>query len=355
MLTAVVETTENCNLNCTFCLRPSFRQLNMSIETLEKVISHLLEFANDRVDFIWHGGEPLIVGLNFFKKIPEFQKKYNKRNLLIKNNIQTNGVLLNKDFKKFFEREKFEIGTSIQGTKEIHDSSRVDKLGNPTFDKVIANIQSLKHKPSSIIVLTKEILGKEEAIYYEIKKYVRGIRISEYFPREAIPNKKQKDSNMPTSKEYAKSILKFYEIWKKDLNSVDLRPITDIIKAFVKGECGSCVYSQKACNFAIIGIKANGDFFTCMRGYPNNEFFLGNIDASPLKNYNINAEKEFSERIKNLTEVGCQNCEFWNQCNGGCPQESLKLYGDLKHKAYYCEGRKIIFKEIKKDLDKLNK
>jgi len=357
-LTAVIETTENCNLNCTFCLRPSFKKPNMSIETLEKVIAHFLEYAEKRVDFIWHGGEPLIAGIDFFRKIPEFQKKHNKRNIIIKNNVQTNGTFLNKEFREFFEKEGFAIGTSIQGTKEIHDSSRIDKGGNPTFEKVISNISKLQSKPSAILVLTKEIWGKEEEIYNEIKKYVRGIRISEYFPGGIIPNKNRKCTDsleplMPTSKEYGESMIRFYEAWKKDSNPIEIRPIAEMIRAFIQGECGSCLYSQKSCNFSVIGIKANGDFFTCMRSAPDKQFKMGNVDENPLKNYKESARRVMDQRIKNLKENGCNHCEFWNQCNGGCPQESLKIYGDLNHKPFYCEGRKMLFKEIKKDLEKL--
>lgn len=351
--TAVIETTENCNLNCSFCLRPSFKKRCMSLTVLEKVIAHLLEFSEERVDFIWHGGEPLLAGLDFFKKILIFQKKYNKKGGIIRNNIQTNGTILSKRFIDFFEKENFDIGTSIQGTKEIHDFVRKDKIGNPTYDKILLNISKLKNKPSSIIVLTKDILGKEKEIYNEIKSLVYGIRISEYFPGKAsgkMSESEMPEFQMPTPEEYGKSMLKFYDVWKKDSNPIEIKPITEMIRAFVRGESNSCLYSQKACNYSIIGIKSNGDFFTCLRGANNKNFFLGNIIEKPLKKRKKLSEYFIKKRIKNLLDNNCKGCEFWNQCNGGCPQESIKLYGDIKHKTIYCEGRKMLLKEILKDL-----
>ena len=345
-ITAVVETTENCNLNCTFCLRPSFKSSLMSVEVLEKVIKEILKYSDKRVDFIWHGGEPLMAGIDFFKKICEFQKKYNKKKIKIFNNVQTNGTLLNKEFVDFFERNNFFIGTSVQGIKEIHDKTRVTKNGDPTYEVVMKKISKLKQKPSSIVVLTKEILGREKEIYYNLKEKFRGIRISEYFPRNGL-----KDPLIPSAKEMGESLVRFYEVWKRDNNPIDIRPITEIIRSFVIGKNGGCLYSQESCNLSILGVKNNGDFYTCLRCFPNKNFFLGNINScSPLKNRWKVGKKMLNERISNLRKGVCKDCRFWEICNGGCPQESLKLYGDLKHKTFYCNGRKILFEHILKDL-----
>ncbi|MBI5798117.1 radical SAM protein [Candidatus Woesearchaeota archaeon] len=349
-LTPVIEITESCNLSCTFCLRPTFEIPIMSIETLEKVISYILEASEDRVDFVWHGGEPLIAGIDFFKKIKEFQSKYNPNNLKILNDIQTNGTLLTKEFITFFEKEGFTIGTSIQGTRNIHDHSRVDKNGNPSFDRVIKNISGLNKKPYAVMVLTKEVLGKEKEIYYEMKKQVRGFRISEYFPRKrSAANQKVMDPLMPTSQEYTQSIKEFYRIWKEDPEPIEIKPITEFIKALVKGKCGGCLYSQQTCNFSVIGVKTNGDFYTCLRGIDKNNF-IGNVNDKPLRDHETSAQKRMKERTDSLKEGQCKNCEFWNQCNGGCPQESFLLYGDIKHRSFYCSGRKALLEEIQKDL-----
>ncbi len=345
-ITAVIELTEKCNMGCTFCLRPSFKKESMNLKTLEKIIKHLLNYSSGRVDFIWHGGEPLLLGINFFKEIPKLQKKYNKKKILITNNIQTNGLLLSKEFAEFFGKEKFNVGTSLQGYKEIHDKSRLDLGGNPTFERIIKNIKRLETKPSAIVVLTKNIIGKEKETYNKLKHLVKGMRISECFPSGKINNK----NKLLSPKEYGKSMIKFYEAWKKDVHPIDLRPITEIIKALVKGKCGGCLYSQKACNFSVIGIKSNGDFYTCMRAYPSKEFLLGNIKDNPLRKLLLKAKKDYNRRVKVLKSKDCKDCLFWNVCNGGCSQESFQLYGDLNHKSFYCEGRKMLFEHILNDL-----
>lgn len=353
-ITPIIEVTENCNLRCTFCLRPTFEVSVMQIGTLEKIISYFLEINKGRVDFVWHGGEPLIAGISFFKKIREFQKKHNKNNLMVLNSIQTNGTLLNKEFREFFEKEGFAVCTSLQGTRDIHDNSRVDKNGHPSFNKIIKNISGLNKKPYAIIVLTKEILGREEEVYYELKKHVNGFRISEFFPRKrSSDNLEVIGSLMPTPREYAESIKRFYEVWKKDPDPIEIKPIIELIRALVQGSCGGCLYSQKVCNLSVVGIKPNGDFYTCLRNTDKNNF-IGNINDKPLERYASFAKKRMERRISYLKKNQCGNCEFWNQCNGGCPQESIFIYGDIKHKSFYCEGRKALLKEIKKDLEAIH-
>jgi len=329
----------------------------MSPSTLEKVVSHIIEVSDKRADFIWHGGEPLIAGLDFFKTIPEFQRRYNNRNIHIQNNVQTNAILLDRDYTDFFQENKFYVGTSIQGTKELHNLSRVTLGSGPTYERVINKISLLNERPSSIVVLTTELLGKEEEIYYSIKPNVQRLRISEYFPGGLNPrknnfhqSKERPEPLMPTPQEYGEAMIIFYEVWKKDPNPIDLRPITEIIRSFIMEKSEGCLYSQEACNHSVIGVKSSGEFYTCIRGAPEQQFSLGMVDEKPLRKYVEKSGTEKQRRINKLLEGSCGDCEFWNYCNGGCPLESWKLYGDLDHKTWYCEGRKMLFEHILKDL-----
>lgn len=355
MVTAIVELTEDCNLGCTFCLRPSFNKPKMSLETLEGVIREILRFSSDRADFVWHGGEPLILGLDFYKNLLKYQEKYKKEGVLIRNNIQSNLTLLNQEFTDFFNENEFSIGTSIQGPEEVHNKTRIDKAKRGTYGRVVEKINKLlPNKPSAICVLTKEILGKEKETYETLKLNSSGARISEYFPGGLIPGKGEvKDPSMPTPEEYGESMVRFYELWKEDKNPINLKPITEIIRSFVYGESGGCIYSQKACNFKVIGVKQNGDFYTCLRATGKKEFLLGNFKEAPLSKLSIRGGEDHKRRLEALETGGCLKCEFWNQCNGGCPQESVQFFNDYNHKTYFCNGRKILFKHIKEDIERI--
>jgi len=354
-LTAVIEVTEKCNLACSFCLRPSFNAPVMSIKTLSEIIREIVNCSDYRADFIWHGGEPLVAGLDFFREIPEMQKRFNSRRILIRNNVQTNATLLDKDFIEFFERECFEVGTSIQGTREIHDKSRITKSEGPTYQTIVSNIRQLKNKPSGIVVLTRDILGNEAEVYHSMKPLIRGMRVSEYFPGGVNPENCLKDVHsgenlMPSSSEYGESMIRFYEVWKSDKNPIDLKPITEIIRSMVVGKSEGCLYSQEACNGSIVGIKSSGEFYTCIMGSGNRLFCLGNVKNRPLAIYKEKSRRSKEERTNVLQKEPCADCSFWNYCNGGCPLESYKLHGDLNHNAFYCEGRKMLFNKILNDL-----
>lgn len=331
----------------------------MSEVTLENVIAHFLDAADERVDFVWHGGEPLLAGLDFFKKIPALQAKHNRKGVRVLNNVQTNGTPLTPEFADFFDREAFSVGSSIQGTPEIHDRSRVTAGGGPTWKNVTSKLAQLSSLPSSIVVLTTEILGHEEEVYRSVKPHVRGMRISEYFPGGLIPTRNaagetklddRPEPLMPTPEEFGRSMIRFYEVWKSDPEPIDLRPFTEIIRSFVIGKSESCLYSQDACTHSVVGVKSSGEFYTCIRGAPAQKFSLGHTHEQALSTKETRGSVDRETRIRSLLAGPCGSCEFWSYCNGGCPLESYKLYGDTNHRTWYCEGRKMLFKHILADM-----
>jgi len=141
-----------CNLNCKYCFYSPKKELypdneiGMSDQVLEEYIrqyidaTHILE-----ITFSWQGGEPTLMGIEFFKKAIKYQEKYKKPGLQIYNNIQTNGILLNDEWCQFFRENNFLIGISIDGPKELHDTYRKDMKGNPSFDRVMNAIRPCKN------------------------------------------------------------------------------------------------------------------------------------------------------------------------------------------------------------------
>ena len=135
-----------CNLDCNYCYYLDKadiyggREPRMTEEMLEEVVREYIA-ANDvpEVTFNWHGGEPLVLGIDFYKKAIEFEQKY-AGGKIIHNTIQTNGTLLNREWTSLFRKHNFLVGISIDGPQDIHDRYRKDKGRNPTFDKVIRGI-----------------------------------------------------------------------------------------------------------------------------------------------------------------------------------------------------------------------
>ncbi len=166
----------NCNLNCTYCyyldkerFYGNSRKI-ISYELLEEYIRQYID-CNEVpvVSFNWHGGEPLMAGIEFYEKVVEFQKRHNPYKKRIENAIQTNGTLLNDDWCRFLKRNNFLVGVSIDGPKSIHDRYRINRHGESAFDKTIRGVDLLKkHKVefNTLTVVSNISENNGKAIYF---------------------------------------------------------------------------------------------------------------------------------------------------------------------------------------------
>lgn len=164
----ISKVTNSCNLNCSYCYYKNSLSKNkkiMSDNVLEEVITKTLENNDKAVNFLWHGGEPLICGLDFFNKIVEFQKIHNSKNLVIYNSVQTNALLLDKKFVNFFKDNNFDIGVSLDGPFYIHEAGR--NTTQAQYDTIINNLKyaTKNHRVSGICVVTPYSLGHEQEIF----------------------------------------------------------------------------------------------------------------------------------------------------------------------------------------------
>ena len=135
----------NCNMNCVYCFnsRRTAKQSNiMSIETVNHIFNCVIPFYKD-IYFIWHGGEPLLRPISFYKKALKLQKQY-ARGRHIDNIIQTNGTLINDEWARFFKQNNFLVGVSIDGPKELHDHYRLSPQGEGSWDRVMRGIRCLQ-------------------------------------------------------------------------------------------------------------------------------------------------------------------------------------------------------------------
>ena len=169
-----------CNLDCTYCyylhkkdLLGSSNQFRISDEILETHIRQYIE-GQDRgeVVFSWQGGEPTLLGLDFFRKVVELEQKYKKPNQRIENDLQTNGTLLNDEWGAFLKQHGFLVGLSLDGPKPLHDRYRVAKDGKPTFDKVFAAAQMLhRHAvPFNVLCVVNRVNAKRPLDVYRFLK-----------------------------------------------------------------------------------------------------------------------------------------------------------------------------------------
>lgn len=344
-ITPIIEPVTACNLKCSYCFVGDKKTAKMDHSVLETIISSVIEHngISSTTKFIWHGGEPLIAGLKFFENIVSIQQIYKDKGYKILNAIQTNLTLLNDDYIDFFIKNEFGVGTSLDGTKELHDKNRSN-----SFDKVFNNILKAKSKGlhiGVICILTKETIPYIKNIYEFFKNNNIDFTLS-----PVIPNTRYVQ-NILTPDDYAYSLKTLFDLWYFDDNcNIRVNPCGSIIQSILlKGINLSCIHSENCLNHFMTFLP-NGDVFPCNRFTDYIEFKLGNIQDNTFKEiFNSERRKELILRTADKIEE-CKVCEYKNYCKGGCMNHAYEFYETIYQRDYYCKAFFSIFSYINESI-----
>lgn len=360
----------SCNLNCAYCYyldkAPSIYWNNqpvMSYEILEEYIRQYIE-GNEvpEVTFVWHGGEPLMAGLEFYRKAVEFQKKYASGKTVI-NSLQTNGTLMNAEWARFFHDNRFLVGISIDGPKDIHDAYRVNKAGKPSFDSVISAIQLMKQygvEYNALSVVTNMSEGRGAEVYKFLKSLgtwfmqflpvVEHVIINEENERPVMTTPGTEGSAMApwsvSGPGYGEFMTDIFDEWiVRDVGTYFVQAFDMTLAQWVGVKPGLCVYSE-TCGDALI-VEHNGDVYSCDHFvYP--EFKLGNIlETDLLALYRSPKQFQFGLNKRNTLPRYCQRCKYYFACRGECPKHRfLKTETGEYGLNALCEGFKHYYKHV---------
>lgn len=360
-----------CNLDCSYCfylekekLYPSVKNWRMSEFALEHFVKQYIESqATNEILFAWQGGEPTLLGIDFFEKAIKFQKQY-AAGKKIRNTIQTNGVLLNDDWSGFLKENNFLVGLSIDGSREIHDKYRVDKGGHPTFDKVMCGLNILQKygvEYNTLTVVQKDNSYKALEVYNFLKGI--GSKYHQYIP--IVERVRKIKSNLelnlikpdyndeaeltPWSVEplqYGIFLQTIFDEWvRKDVGNIFVQIFDVALEVWYGQKSSLCVFNE-TCGQAL-AIEHNGDLYSCDH-YVYEENKLGNIFEK-----NINELVDSGKQIKfgldkklKLPQY-CRNCEVKFICNGECPKHRfIKTPDGEEGLNYLCAGYKHFFTHI---------
>lgn len=361
-----------CNLNCTYCyylekqaLFPQKKEWKMSDEVLETFIRDYIA-AQDvpEVCFVWQGGEPSLLGIDFFKKALELEKKYadGKR---IENAFQTNGTLINEEWAAFLADNGFLVGVSIDGPRECHDANRVTRAGKPSFDLVMNGIGQLKRFGAEFNTLT--VVGEHNVHRgVEVYEFLReiGSGFIQFIPlveRPAPPaDAPMRFASSPDllsgnlggsevlpwsvkPEDYGKFLCDIYDVWvRRDVGRTFVQLFDVALCAWAGVPAPLCVFREK-CGKAL-ALEHNGDVFSCDHFvYPR--FKLGNLLEKNLGVLaNSEAQKRFGEiKQKSLPRV-CRKCGVRFACNGECPKHRFCVSPDGEPGLnYFCAAYKKFF------------
>jgi uncharacterized protein len=366
-----------CNLDCKYCfylekenlypekvLEHSVKQnFKMPFNVLESFIRQKIESqSSNLISFAWQGGEPTLLGVDYFRKVVELQKKYanGKR---IENGFQTNGVLLDDEWCSFFKQNNFLIGLSIDGPKDLHDHYRVYKGGQPTFDKVIRGIDFLKRHKVEFNTLT--VVHKKNSYYpLEVYNFLKeaGSGFMQFIPIVERITELETENLKLVSPEYLgeakvtdwsvepvqfeKFLCDIFDEWvKKDVGKYYVQIFDVSLESWLGMQQSLCLFNE-TCGKAL-AIEHNGDLYSCDHFvYPENK--LGNIIEEPMLSLvNSDQQIKFGNDKRDKLPQYCLNCNVRFACNGECPKHRfIKTPDGEDGLNYLCAGYKMFFNHI---------
>ena len=354
-----------CNLDCHYCYYRDKSEIyndrmpRMSEELLEKYIDQYINGASqENISFCWHGGEPLMAGLPFFEKAMELQRKY-AGGKVIENSLQTNGILVNDDWCRFFRDNNFLIGLSLDGPEDIHDAFRRDCGGAPTFARVMKAVELMtKHGVEFNILSTVNARseGRGVEVYKflsSINPYLQFLPVVEYVrerpgKRPLIVSPDEEDA-VPapwsvSAKGYGQFMCDVFDEWVKfDVG----RKFVQLFDITLGNWCGVppalCAFGE-VCGDGLV-VEHNGDVYSCDHFvYP--EYRLGNIsDKELVAMYRSSEQQAFGRDKRDALPLECKRCNYYFLCRGECPKHRFEYAKNGEpYMNVLCEGYKMFFR-----------
>ena len=350
-----------CNLDCKYCYFLAKEDLypgsgfRMSDDLLEAYTRQYIEAQQvPEVTFAWQGGEPTLMGLEFFQKAVEFQQKYRKPDTRIYNSLQTNGTLLDADWCRFFHENDFLIGLSLDGPRALHDAFRVDKGGKPTFEAVMDAAEMMRASEVEFNILTT-VHAANAGHPLEVYRFMRDVvktRFLQFIPIVERDNDTgyqegtEVTKRSVTGKQYGRFLIRIFDEWvRRDVGKMYVQ-IFDVSLAAWSGQSpGLCIFME-TCGDAL-ALEHNGDLYACDH-YVEPDYFLGNITEIPMMEM-VQSEQQrtFGQAKLDSLPQYCLSCDVRFICNGGCPKNRIITTPDGEPGLnYLCEGYKAFFHHI---------
>jgi len=350
-----------CNLDCKYCYFLSKERLypgsdfRMSETLLEEYTRQFIDAQHvPEVTFAWQGGEPTLMGLDFYRQAIGYQQKHKKPGTRIYNTLQTNAVTLDDAWCQFFAEHNFLIGVSLDGPQPLHDAYRVDKGGAPTFDHVMNGIRLLqKHGVEFNILTTVHAANADHPL--DIYRFMRdevGTNFMQFIPIVERDNDTgyQEGSDVTErsvgAEQYGRFLMAIFDEWvRHDVGRVFVQIFDVALAAWTGNNPGLCIF-EETCGTAL-EMEHNGDVYSCDH-YVEPAYKLGNITEIPLSEIVVmDKQRDFGQAKRDTLPDYCLQCDVRFVCNGGCPKNRIidTPTGDPGLN-YLCAGYKAFFTHI---------
>ena len=369
-----------CNLDCDYCfylekqaLFDPGEQYRMTDEVLSAFITnYITNQPTPVVEFVWQGGEPTLLGIDFFQRVVELQKLFIGHKT-ISNALQTNGTLLTGEWCAFLKEHNFMVGLSLDGPQDIHDRYRRDRAGKGTFDRVMRGLRLLQEYQAdyNVLVSIGRATAKQPLDVYRFLKD-EGVEFIQFAPIvERLPDARDRqhglrlaspaalDREEPQAEvtpwtvipeEYGDFLIAVFEEWvRRDVGTVFVMNFEWALNAWLGEPSSVCVHARQ-CGGSLV-LEHNGDVYACDHFvYP--EYRIGNVLADPLPDLAQKSRQSgFGTNKQTALPLRCRECSVLAACRGGCPKHRFALtLNDEPGLHYLCAGYEKFFRHIRKYL-----
>jgi uncharacterized protein len=357
-----------CNLDCSYCFFLDKEELypgskfRMTDELLETYIRQLIEaHKTPEVTVAWQGGEPTLMGVDFFRKAIAYQEKYRKPGMTFENTLQTNGTLLDDEWCEFFKENNYLIGLSLDGPRELHDANRVDKKGSPTFDRVMRGLRLLqKHGVEYNILTTVNRINAAHPL--EVYRFLRDEVKTTWIQFIPVVERINEDGktlyqqgttvseNSVLPEQFGNFLTTIFDEWvRKDVGKIFVQTFEAAVRSWLNMPTGMCFFSP-TCGSGV-ALEHNGDLYSCDH-FVEPDYLLGNIQENSMAEL-VSRDRQFKfgqDKLNTLPKY-CQQCEVRFACHGECPKHRFIHTPDGEPGLnYLCAGYKHFFTHINEPL-----
>jgi uncharacterized protein len=350
-----------CNLDCTYCFFLSKEELypgssfRMGDDLLSEYLRQLLQsHRTPEVTVAWQGGEPTLMGLDFFRRAMSLVEQLRRPEQTIEHTIQTNCTLIDDEWASFLAEHDFLVGVSVDGPREMHDAYRVDKGGKPTFDRVMRGLDRLKAHGVRWNALTT-VHRANEAHPLEVYRFLRdelGAEHIQFIPiverptQVGVPVGDTVTDRSVSPAGYGKFLIDVFEDWvRRDVGRVFVQMFDSTLASFVGVPGSLCVHSE-TCGTAL-ALEHNGDLYSCDH-FVDPEHFLGNIGSRHMLELVASPQqKAFGDAKRDSLPAYCRACDVRFACHGGCPKDRFTTTPDGEPGLHYlCSSYQLFFRHV---------
>lgn len=339
-------TSADCNLRCAYCfylpklaLYPQVKRHRMSLEVLERMVSSYMATDQPQYIFGWQGGEPTLMGLEFFQHVTRLQVKYGKPGAIVSNGLQTNATLIDDALAAHLAEYNFLVGVSIDGPEDIHDRWRTNAAGVGSHADVLRGIRALQRHGAefnALVLVNSANVGRAAEVYHYLCDL--GILFHQYIPCVEFDEHGRPLPYTITGAQWGDFLCAIFDEWiSADTRRVSIRLFDAILALLVDGVRNVCHFGRNCRQYFVV--EYNGDVYPC-DFFVEPDLKLGNVLTHSWEQLQQSETYRRFGRQKAQWNKACNSCEFLHFCSGDCLKHRFRTNSDPRSLSWLCEGWK---------------